>query len=70
MRDKYNDLTYKELQVKKDELKKQLKDLRFNKIVGHIDNPVEIRNVKRRISRVNTILHEFDLGIRQRVEVE
>ena len=64
MRDSYSDLTYNELVTKKEELTRRYREIRFDKIVGHLDNPVELRTLRRRLSRVNTIIHEFQLRIR------
>ena len=65
MRDSFNDLTYEELHTKRAELEKKFMDLRFDKVVGHVDNPVDKRHLLRKISRMNTIIHEYDLGIRK-----
>jgi large subunit ribosomal protein L29 len=65
MRDSFNDLTYEELYTKREELKKKQRDLYFNTIIGHVDNPLEKRTLRRQIARLNTIIHEYDLGIRQ-----
>ena len=65
MRDSFNDLTYEELHTKRAELEKKFMDLRFDKVVGHVDNPVDKRHLRRKISRLNTIIHEYDLGIRK-----
>lgn len=68
MKDSFNDLTYEELLVKRDELKKKFLDLRFQGVVGHVENPLEKRVVRRKIARLNTLIHEFALGIRKRSE--
>ena len=65
MKDAFNDLTYDELLTKREELKKQYRDLRFNIVIGHVDNPLEKRTLRRKISRINTIIHEYQTGIRQ-----
>ena len=65
MKDAFNDLTYDELLTKREELKKQFRDLRFNIVIGHVDNPLEKRTLRRKISRINTIIHEYQTGIRQ-----
>jgi large subunit ribosomal protein L29 len=65
MKDAFNDLTYDELLTKREELKKQFRDLRFNIVIGHVDNPLEKRTLRRKISRLNTIIHEYQTGIRQ-----
>jgi large subunit ribosomal protein L29 len=40
-------------------------DLRFKMVLGHVENPLEKRNLRRQIARLNTIISEFDLGIRK-----
>ncbi len=64
MKDNFRDLTYEELHSKMDELKKKHMDIRFNSVLGHVDNPVLKRNLRRKIARLKTLIHEKDLGIR------
>ena len=68
MKDSFNDLTYQELLTKREELKNEFKDLRFNMVLSHTDNPLEKRTARRKISRINTIIHEYDIGIRKTQE--
>ncbi len=65
MKDSLNDLTYDELVAKKEELSRKLLDVRINKVMGHVENPLELRNVRRTIARLNTIIHEYALKIRK-----
>lgn len=62
---KITNLTLEECLAKKDELKKELQDLRFNMILGHVENPVAKRNIRRDIARLNTVIHQFELGIKK-----
>lgn len=62
---KNTNLTLEECLAKKDKLKKELQDLRFNMILGHVENPVAKRNIKRDIARMNTVIHEIELGIKK-----
>ncbi|MCS7233619.1 MAG: 50S ribosomal protein L29 [Synergistetes bacterium] len=57
------DLTIDELKEKYKELKKELFNLRFQKAVGQLGNPMRIRQVKRDIARIKTIIREKELGI-------
>ena len=66
MKDSFKELSPEELAAKREELKKQYRDLRSNKILGHIDNPLLERTLRRKLTRVTTIIHEYDLGIRKR----
>jgi len=68
MKDSFKDLTYKELITKREELIKQFRDIRFNIVVGHIDNPLQKKELRRKIARLNTIIHEYDIGIRKSQE--
>ncbi|MCK5197275.1 MAG: 50S ribosomal protein L29 [Spirochaetales bacterium] len=65
MKDSLNDLTYDELLAKKEELSRKLLDVRINKVMGHVENPLELRVVRRTIARLNTIIHEYALKIRK-----
>jgi len=64
MKDSFKDLTLKELLTKREDLKKEYRDLRFTLVVGHVDNPVRKRTLRSQIARLNTIIHEYELGIR------
>ena len=68
MKDSFKELTFEELSVKKEELKRQYNDICNNSIIGHVDNPVAKRTLRRRLARVTTILHEYEMGIRKRQE--
>ncbi len=65
MKDSFNDLTYEELLNKREELKKKYLDLRFDMVMGHVENRLEKRTLRRAIARVNTVIHEYSLGIRE-----
>jgi large subunit ribosomal protein L29 len=65
MKNSFNDLTLKELFTKREELRKKYRDLRFNMVIGHVDNPLQKRVMRRQIARLNTIIREYDLKIRK-----
>ena len=65
MKNSFNDLTLDELKAKKEELHKQLLDLRMGRVLGHLDNPLALRTTRRSIARVNTLIREYELGIRK-----
>jgi len=52
------DLTADELRTKETELRDQVFKLRFQKSLGQLENPLKIRNIKREIARIRTILKE------------
>ena len=53
-----------ELKEKLSELREELFNLRFLKSIHKLENPMRIRQVKRDIARILTILREKELNIR------
>ncbi len=45
--------------------KEELFNLRFQLATGHLDDYSRIRQLKRQISRVQTIIRERELGVRK-----
>ncbi|KYO63923.1 MULTISPECIES: 50S ribosomal protein L29 [Thermovenabulum] len=52
------EMSDQELVQKLKELKGELFNLRFQKAVGQLDNPMRIREVKKTIARIKTIMTE------------
>ena len=40
-------------------------NMRFQKVLGDLEYPQKIREVKKEIAQIKTILREYDLGIRE-----
>lgn len=57
MRNSFRDLTFEELIVKREELNRKYLDARVNKVVGHVENPLETRTLRRQIARLNTLIY-------------
>jgi large subunit ribosomal protein L29 len=58
MKDSFRELTLAELKAKKDELSKKFFKLRFDMVMGHVENPLEKRTLRRKIARVNTLIQQ------------
>ncbi|NPA49729.1 MAG: 50S ribosomal protein L29 [Thermodesulfobacteria bacterium] len=56
-------LSVVELQEKLGELREELFNLRFQKSIHQLENPMRIREVKRDIARVLTVIREKELEI-------
>ena len=65
MKNSFAKLSYDELVAKREELRRSYLNMRMEKVLGHVDNPLQTRNVRRQIARLNTIIHEYNLGIRK-----
>lgn len=59
------DHTKEELSQKKHELEEELFNLKLRKMTKQLENPLKLRNLKRDIARINTILNEDEKGIRR-----
>ncbi len=58
MKDSFKTLSYKELLAKREELGKKYFDLRFQMVMGHVENPLQKRTMRRQIARLNTLIHQ------------
>ena len=57
------DLSVAELMSKHDQFKEELFNLRFQNAVGQLKNTSRIKEVKKTIARVLTIVHEKEQGL-------
>jgi large subunit ribosomal protein L29 len=56
------ELTLEELRNREEELTEELAHLRIQLSIKRLDNPLQVRNVKRDLARVKTIIHEKVAG--------
>ena len=54
-----------DLTVKLNDLKAELFNLRFQLATGQLENPMRIREVKKSIAQIKTILREEELRVQQ-----
>ena len=57
-----NEMSKMELETKLNDNMDALQNLRFQKALQQIENPLQIRVFKREIAQVKTILRELELG--------
>ena len=60
-----NEMTKMELKTKLADNMDALQNLRFQKALQQIENPLKIRVFRREIAQVKTVLRELELGIRK-----
>ena len=56
------DLTNEEITKKIEEYKEELFNLRFNQATGNLENPARIRELRKLVARMKTILRERELS--------
>ena len=59
---KMKEMTEVELNTELGKMKKELFNLRFQHVTGQLENPVQMRELKRDIARVKTIIREKELA--------
>jgi large subunit ribosomal protein L29 len=57
-----NAMSYAELVSKRNELSKKYMDLRFQLVIGHVDNPLQKRIMRREIATLNTLIRQKDIA--------
>ncbi|HUT66477.1 MAG TPA: 50S ribosomal protein L29 [Spirochaetota bacterium] len=65
-KDNINEMTVDELKDLKEKYVKDYRVFRFNKMMGQLENELKIREKRRSIARINTVLREYELGIRKK----
>ena len=58
------EMTVPELRTKLQDGFESLQNFRFQKSLQQLENPVQIKHVKKEIAQVKTLLKEYELGIR------
>ncbi len=58
MKNSFKEMKLEELVAKREELAKKLFDLRFQMVIGHVENPLQKRVLRRQIARINTRIGE------------
>ncbi|GAB4537442.1 MAG: 50S ribosomal protein L29 [Thermodesulfovibrionia bacterium] len=56
------DMTIEELRQEEMTLRRELLNLRFQKVTGELQNPMRIRQVRKDIARVLTVINEKQKG--------
>ncbi|MBN2543462.1 50S ribosomal protein L29 [bacterium] len=59
------EMTLPEIQHRQRELEEEYFNLRMQSGISRISNPNKLTEIKREIARINTILREYELGIRK-----
>ena len=66
--DEIAQLPEEEIKQRLEDSLEELQNLKFQHATHQLDNPLQIRTVRRDIARLKTILHEIAIGIRKPVK--
>jgi large subunit ribosomal protein L29 len=70
MKNSFKSLSLPELKAKREDLARKYMDFRFQLIIGHVDNPLQKRVLRRQIARLNTLIRQHELVQLQQNQVQ
>jgi large subunit ribosomal protein L29 len=56
MKNSFKNLSLLELRAKREEMNRKYMELRFQIVIGHVDNLLQKRTIRRQIARINTLI--------------
>jgi large subunit ribosomal protein L29 len=62
MKNSFKNLSFAELKAKRDELNRKYMELRFQMVIGHVENPLQKRTMRRQIARLNTLIRAEEIA--------
>jgi large subunit ribosomal protein L29 len=62
MKNSFKNMSFAELKAKRDDLKRKYMEFRFKTVIGHIDNPLQKRIMRRQIARLNTLIRAHEIA--------
>jgi len=68
--DQLRDVADDELETKLAEAKHELFNLRFQLVTGQLDNPMQIKVVRKQVARILTLMRERELEMHEGAAVE
>lgn len=64
-REELNEISEQELNSRLIQDLEELENLRFQKALQQLENPLRLRHLRREIAQIKTVLREIELGTRQ-----
>ncbi|MDR0875379.1 MAG: 50S ribosomal protein L29 [Clostridiales Family XIII bacterium] len=65
--EKVRELTEAELDQELRKMKNELFNLRFQHVTGQLENPIHMKDIKRDIARIKTVIRENELTAQQKI---
>jgi large subunit ribosomal protein L29 len=62
MKNSFKNLSFPELKAKRDELSRKYMEFRFQMVIGHVDNPLQKRTMRRQLARLNTLIRQHEIA--------
>ena len=64
-REELKELSIDELKSRLIDVQQELEEQKFQKALQQLENPLQLRYLRKEIAQIKTVLNEFELGIRQ-----
>lgn len=63
--DEIKQLPLEELKIRLRDMEEELSNLRFQLALRQLDDPLKVRYARRDVARLKTVIHEYEMGLRQ-----
>ena len=63
-KEEFRESSIEDLTLRLSDNYKELEDLRFQKTLQQLENPLQLRQLRKEIAQIKTILREYELNIR------
>ena len=70
MKNAFKNLSFPELKAKREELSRKYMDFRFQMVIGHVDNPLQKRELRRQIARLNSMIRQHEIANKGKAKEE
>jgi large subunit ribosomal protein L29 len=70
MKNSFKNLTFPELKAKREELNRKYMEFRFQMVIGHVDNPLQNRTLRRQIARLNTLVRQQEIADQKQAQMQ
>jgi len=62
--DEIRQMPLDEIKIRLEDTEEELSNLIFQLALHQLDNPLKVRNLRRDVARLKTVIREFELGLR------
>jgi len=62
--DEIRQMPLEEIKIRLEDTEEELSNLQFQLALHQLDNPLKVRNLRRDVARLRTVIREYELGLR------
>ncbi|RKY77048.1 50S ribosomal protein L29 [candidate division KSB1 bacterium] len=63
--DEIRQMPLDEIKIRLEDTEEELLNLQYQLALHQLDNPLKVRNLRKDVARLKTVIREYELGLRQ-----